>query len=90
MNELLDPQQVTVDSTNSLTTPAADGAAKAAWLFNTFAAGIHAGGTGIQAAALQVAIWEAIYDGTANPPVEPSGWSRAPACTADRRRHSRS
>lgn len=35
---------------------------KVAWLFNTFAEGIRLSGTDIQAAALQVAIWEALYD----------------------------
>ena len=37
---------------------------RAAWLFNTYAPVIHVGGTGTDAAALQVAIWEALYDTT--------------------------
>jgi hypothetical protein len=39
---------------------------KAAWLFNTFAAPINATQSDVQAAALQVAIWEALYDTSAN------------------------
>jgi hypothetical protein len=35
---------------------------KVAWLLNTYAADIHDGGTDIQAAALQVAIWAALYN----------------------------
>ncbi len=66
MNALTDPQQVTVRSSDLLTASAADAGGKAAWLFNTFAPGIRQSGTGTQAAALQVAIWEALYDNTAN------------------------
>jgi hypothetical protein len=43
-----------------------DAGKKAAWLFNTYAPTIHATGTNIEAAALQVAIWEALYDETPN------------------------
>ena len=64
VNYLVDPQTVTVGSSEGFTNGVVDGGAKAAWLFNTFAAGIHAAGTGIQAAALQIAIWEAMYDRT--------------------------
>jgi hypothetical protein len=35
---------------------------QAAWLFNTYAADIRAAGTDIEAAGLQVAIWEAVND----------------------------
>jgi hypothetical protein len=35
---------------------------KAAWLFNAYATTVHNTGTSNDAAALQVAIWEAIYD----------------------------
>ncbi len=42
------------------------GGERAAWLFNTFASGIQTAGSALQAAALQVAIWEALYDSTLN------------------------
>ncbi len=66
-----DHQSVTVDSTDALTTyytaPATDAGKKAAWLFNAHASEIHnAANTGLtnaKAAALQVAIWEVLYDG---------------------------
>jgi len=64
-NVLTDPQTVSVRSTSQMTTSlgiATDGGAKAAWLFDSYAATIRSSGTGIQAAALQVAIWEALYD----------------------------
>jgi hypothetical protein len=35
---------------------------KAAWLFDNYAPGIHATGSGIDAAALQVAIWTSLYN----------------------------
>ncbi len=62
LNDVVNPQDVSIRSTSELTTPAPDGASKAASLVNTFAQAIRTGGTGIEAAALQVAIWEAIYD----------------------------
>ena len=67
---LTDPQTVTARSTDDFTNGVTDGGSKAAWLFNTYAAGIRSNtntsGANIQAAALQVAIWEAMYDTTAN------------------------
>lgn len=58
-----DPQTVMVDSTNSMTTVTDHGAQKAAWLFSTYAAIVHsASGTDYMAAALQLAIWEVLYD----------------------------
>ncbi len=62
-NYLQDPQTVAIQSSTGFTNGVVDGGAKAAWLFNTYASGIHASGTATQAAALQVAIWEAMYDG---------------------------
>jgi hypothetical protein len=59
LNVLRDFQTVTVSSTDE---SGSDGLAKAAWLFNTFASTIHTSGTGAEAAGLQVAIWEALYD----------------------------
>jgi hypothetical protein len=59
---LTDPQDVTLRSSTDLTTPFAEAGARAAWLIDTYAPGIHATGTGDDAAALQVAIWEAISD----------------------------
>ncbi|HXH05805.1 MAG TPA: hypothetical protein VNI83_04360 [Vicinamibacterales bacterium] len=58
---LTDPQQVTIRSSSELA-PATGGGGKVAWLLNTYAPAIRAGGTNTQAAALQVAIWEALYD----------------------------
>jgi hypothetical protein len=59
-------QTVTLRSTDDMSGVAPylapDGGAKAAWLFDTFAESIRSGGTNTQAAALQVAIWEALYD----------------------------
>jgi hypothetical protein len=65
VNELTSPQQVTVGTTNDplLVTPATDGGAKAAWLLNSFGSMVS---SGLEAAALQVAIWEALYDNDHN------------------------
>jgi hypothetical protein len=61
-----DPQMVTVRSSDGFTNGAFEGGARAAWLVNEYAAGIRAMGSGAaantMAAALQVAIWEAMYD----------------------------
>ena len=59
LDEVEGTQQMTVDSTDNMQTLAQDGGGKAAWLLDTFASSVT---TGVQAAALQVAIWEAIYD----------------------------
>jgi len=64
-NVLIDPQEVTIRSSSDLN-PTPDGGGKAAWLLNSFAPGIRTGGTNAQAAALQVAIWEALYDTAPN------------------------
>jgi PEP-CTERM motif-containing protein len=64
---LRDPQTVTLESTDSLTMPGdADAGKRVAWLVNQFANQVHTSGTADQAAGLQVAIWEAEYDKTAN------------------------
>lgn len=64
-NYLKDPQNVTIKSTSDLDNPGVtDAGEKAAWLFNTYAATIHATGTNTEAAALQVAIWAALYNDT--------------------------
>jgi hypothetical protein len=67
LHTVTDPQTVTVKSTDDLNSPNSTTSAgqKAAWLFNTYASGIHQSGTGAQAAGLQIAIWEALYDTTA-------------------------
>jgi len=65
-NYLQDPQTVTIGTSEGFTNGVANGGAKAAWLFNTYATAIHNTGTGAQAAALQVAIWEAMYDSSAD------------------------
>ncbi len=63
---LRDPQYVTVRSTDSFTAGSANAGAKVSWLFNSFASTIRTSGTNIQAAALQLAIWEALYDTSQN------------------------
>jgi hypothetical protein len=58
-----DPQTASIDSTNNMLTVTSHGAQKAAWLFDTYAPIVHsAGGTDYMAAALQLAIWEVLYD----------------------------
>lgn len=68
---LTDPQTVAVSSTSSLTGASqshglvvagggTDAGGKIAWLYNQYATEAHADGIG--AAALQIAIWEALYD----------------------------
>lgn len=52
------PSTLIVDSTNNLISPAVGG--KIAWLYNTYAAPSL---SSIEAAALQIAIWEIRYDG---------------------------
>ncbi|MEQ1730910.1 MAG: VPLPA-CTERM sorting domain-containing protein [Vicinamibacterales bacterium] len=68
-NWALYTQTVEQKPASQLATTAADGGAKAAWLVNNFAPGIHSSMSataGIQAAGLQVAIWEALYDNAPN------------------------
>jgi hypothetical protein len=66
---LRDPQTVTPRTTEGFTNGVVDGGAKAAWLVNEFAGSIHAltnvAEANTKAAALQVAIWDAMYDTTA-------------------------
>lgn len=64
LNEVENPQQVRISDTSdpAMVTKATDGGEKAAWLLNSYAAGINVTGDGIAAAALQVAIWEALTD----------------------------
>jgi hypothetical protein len=67
LNYVTDPQTVTMRSTDLLTiTGVPDAGRKAAWLFNTYAPTVNNAGTATDAAALQVAIWEALYDTTAS------------------------
>lgn len=61
--DLVSPQDTVVGTTAEMTTTADDGGGKAAWLLNTFAPLVS---SGIEAAALQVAIWEALYDNDHN------------------------
>lgn len=61
-------QTVTLESTDTLVASAAnpnltvDAGKKVAWLFNTYASGFDATGTNRDVAALQVAIWAALYN----------------------------
>ena len=66
LHDLQPAQTVSAGGTGDLNggAYAADGGARAAWLFNTFAGAAHVAGASVQAAALQVAIWEALYDST--------------------------
>jgi hypothetical protein len=72
LNYLTDPQVVNVLSTESVpdTSAVADRGAKAAWLFNQYSEGIRSESNEAvadrKAAALQVAIWEVLYDATPN------------------------
>jgi hypothetical protein len=71
LNDVTDQENMTVSTTDLLSQPGVpDAGAKAAWLFNTFAPGINSApsnaATNIAAAGLQVAIWEALYDTTAD------------------------
>ena len=62
-----DPQTASIDSTNNMLTMTNHGAQKAAWLFDTYAPIVHGvGGTDFMGAALQLAIWEVLYDNTLN------------------------
>jgi hypothetical protein len=65
---LYDPQYVNIGTTDQISGPeiSTNGGAKAAWLALTNAAAVHAAGVGLHAAALQVAIWEALYDPSAD------------------------
>jgi hypothetical protein len=58
---LLDHQWVNLEDTSTLRSAATG--ARVAYLFNTFASHVT---TNLQAAAMQVAIWEALYDSTQN------------------------
>ena len=60
-HDLASPQAVEIGTTADIATPANNAGAKAAWLANTFASQVS---TGVEAAALQVAIWESLYDNT--------------------------
>ncbi len=68
LNYVQDPQVVSVGSSSGLTGApyTANGGAAAAWLFDTYAGAVHAAGNAVQAAALQVAIWEVLYDSASN------------------------
>ncbi len=61
----VNPQNVTLRSTNELTKNgiSPNSGVKVAWLYNTFGSSIS---SNVQGAALQAAIWEALYDSSVN------------------------
>ncbi len=62
-NWVTNTQNVTVSTSSALSNPGvSDAGGKAAWLVDTYAPWVHDHGTGDDAAALQVAIWTALYD----------------------------
>jgi hypothetical protein len=68
------PQSVEVISSEGFTNGVTGGGTKAAWLFNTYAADIRnnvGGYLNERAAALQLAIWDAMYDGALGPGLDP-------------------
>jgi hypothetical protein len=64
-NAFVNPQDVLLKSTSNLTKNgiSPNSGNKVAWLYNKFASTVT---TNVQGAALQVAIWEALYDSTAD------------------------
>jgi PEP-CTERM motif len=62
-NWALNSQDVVVRPASALSNPGVpDAGGKAAWLVDSFAPWVHSYGSGDDAAALQVAIWTALYD----------------------------
>ena len=62
-NPFLHTQLVTLRSSDELEMDGVtDAGEKVGWLVNTFAPDIHSGGTDLEAAALQVAIWAALHN----------------------------
>jgi hypothetical protein len=63
---LQNSQNVTALSTNSLISGSggADAGGRVAYLVDKYAADVHNNGSDVDAAALQIAIWEALYDST--------------------------
>jgi hypothetical protein len=61
-NYVTSTQNVQPRSSEGFTNGVINGASKAAWLFTEYAATVHASGSAVSSAALQVAIWEAMYD----------------------------
>jgi hypothetical protein len=65
LNDAQYTQTVSIGGTDDLQTVSTNGGQKAAWLFNTFAAGIHnTPNASYLGAGLQLAIWEVLYDNT--------------------------
>jgi len=64
-NYLTGVEDVVINSTTALTNPGTpDAGGKAAWLSQTYGTTVHETGTSDDAAALQVAIWAALYNPT--------------------------
>lgn len=62
-NRLLHTQEVDARPASELTNPGVpDAGGKAAWLLNSYGLWVHEYGSGDDAAALQVAIWTALYN----------------------------
>lgn len=83
-NNATDPQGVTVRPTDELITATTNGAQKAAWLFNTYAATIRSTASSAgnaMAAGLQLAIWEVLYDNVYNLTAAPSASNQFYATT---------
>jgi PEP-CTERM motif-containing protein len=65
---LTNSQIVTARSTDLLSTVSGgpDAGARVGWLIGNYAATVHTSGSNDDAAALQIAVWEALYDSTDN------------------------
>ena len=63
LNAIQDPEEVALSSTNFVTVAGVpDAGGKAAWLYNSYATLVDAQLNNANAEALQLAIWEALYD----------------------------
>lgn len=71
-NYMLDPEEVTLRSTTELSNPGVtDSGGRATWPFNNNGDTVHASGNSAEVAALQMAIWAALYNPTNSLPIGP-------------------